>query len=361
MCEKMNRDDGLRVLVGLLTMLCSVNWCGAFDPKLADVVLGRHKATAESIHSFYCRFSGGITNANGKNEYPSGEFWRVPFASRVRMNQIGKPPIDYLIKGGKGMSLFESMTPEGRAYRAGAIVHDDRKADPRTDVWSHAGLTFTSQRPPHPNIPLEEFLGESGNQIMNVEYAHENGRKMIYIVVNAGKTSEISIWFDPVADYLVDRVRYRSRAHKHNNILVQLQVKQRIKDSVVAFPTHVEVLHGDEKTPTATETFRFADVRINAPLPAEIFEMKYGPGTVVDDMIAGERYLVGAKGEAINREALPGSPPPTAATPEKPSQRPPTENEPETWTYWLLPMSLATLLGAVILRIVQSRRVELKK
>jgi hypothetical protein len=59
-----------------------------------------------------------------------------------------------------------------------------------------------------------------------------------------------------------------------------------------------------ESYETRVQEFRFADVRVNEPLAADLFDVKPPSGTAVIDYVAGTRYVVGSAGEELRKRAL---------------------------------------------------------
>jgi hypothetical protein len=106
------------------------------------------------------------------------------------------------------------------------------------------------------------------------------------------------------------------------------------------------------------ETMSFANLQVNVPPPAGTFDLIFPPGTKVTDELQGTEYTVNAEGNAGGSEALklPGLPLSPKGEPVSP--RTETREEPASWYWALLPVSIVLLVATIVARVVRRRRAE---
>jgi hypothetical protein len=241
--------------------------------------------------------------------------------------------------------------------RSGVInqVSDYHTSD--LDAWRQALFTLTAPGLQGP-LPLAELLDKHPKLLRRASRQSENGRHFIVLEFSNDK-AKVEWWFDPSVNYLVRKYRGESSEPGRKGTTVRAESRievTRFAEPVrgIYFPAEVkeEYFHGSDLQNTKVVTF--SGLRVNQPLPAGVFTFRFPSGTLVQDLIAREAYTVGNDGNPVGtRRALPNvSPPPTIAT----GFRTETQEEPGSWTTWILPLSAVILGVAGGLWLIDKRR-----
>jgi hypothetical protein len=170
---------------------------------------------------------------------------------------------------------------------------------------------------------------------------------------------EFEFWFDPDVNYLV-----RKHILRGPNFEIDVKVERFTEPRQgVFFPALVRAEHRNEGKVVHAETAVFSNVRINESLPADAFRFQFPPGILVYDHIKNELHKTDANGNPIlppiDKQGQQLSLVNVAHDNEEPETkiRQVTQEEPRNWTRWLLPISLALLVVAVSLFVIQKARV----
>ena len=150
----------------------------------------------------------------------------------------------------------------------------------------------------------------------------------------------------PLAEHLAREIVLRSRRadEPNSNPRLSQQKVVRFKEVVpsIFFPEQVEFRNSGGDGPDSTIVVSFSNIRINQPLPPDVFDFPTIPaGARVVDDIKAESYIADAHGNPKSGtvETLVRLPPIPAGSAQ------PTESvdEPKSLTRWILPGSLAVL------------------
>jgi hypothetical protein len=112
--------------------------------------------------------------------------------------------------------------------------------------------------------------------------------------------------------------------------------------------------HGTEHTSSTTEV---SDLRVNEPLPKDIFRLTYPRGVILSDTIRGTQYRVDSQGNMMSKETPMGreAPPPDQTRTES-EWATETQEEPRSAVRWILPVSFGIVTVAGVAAFVQRRR-----
>lgn len=174
---------------------------------------------------------------------------------------------------------------------------------------------------------------------------------------------DYDIWFDPKVKYLACRLvgTYSGfgdlpKSRRESQVLKFMEPVPGI-----FFPAEAETKFFAGDKLTQHEVVTFSDVRINQPLPADIFELPIPANATVMDQIQDRQYKTDANGKETGpSEPLPKGMPAMPAMPAKGSDseikptpavilQTPTKTEPQSKTRWILYglLSVLAVCGAI--------------
>jgi hypothetical protein len=215
-------------------------------------------------------------------------------------------------------------------------------------VWDLGLLLFPGPDKDYLMLPFDELLKQL-DPPKKVSRRTEGGKEFVvveYSYPETTSTTDCEAWFDPQANYLV----WRSVIKQTSPGLRVLAEHRVLRFKEVApglfFPEEVEQYDGAGGSLRAIRTASFTDIRVNQPLPRDVFHLPFPPGIVVIDVVQGKSYTMGADGKPTGPiKDLPQQPPsPPAAAEVEPLGA--TLEEPKSWTRWVLPASAAVLVLA---------------
>jgi hypothetical protein len=148
-------------------------------------------------------------------------------------------------------------------------------------------------------------------------------------------------WLDPARDYVIRRIR-RMEKQRGGQLVQQVDVAYRPHNACGWVPASWVHRH---YTPAGaagrTTTVEVLDLRLNEPQPAELFDLRFPPGTTFYDARAGKAYRVQPDGSIGEDPIRPRTELPVAVVPPR-----------EPWyrrNKWLL-IGLGAMLAALGLR-----------
>jgi len=267
-----------------------------------------------------------------------GEYWRAGDRARIRCTVNGKTT-EVAATDSRVRSFGKDQ--HGRLF--GSIRSSGKPLFPMSDVWQ-LGL-----------IEHILHLDERQTELLPLHYVLERGQKAgrVRRQVDAGHdcivielidpNGQREIWLDPKYNYLVRRTVYDQPAVKGGLAAVRTErVVTRFAEPVtgIFFPEEVQFTSAVNGKQDQSSTTVFSDIRINEPLPADVFDLPFPAGTEVDDSILGKRYKVDATGNPIGETIVPRR---VAAPPVQGSPGAVSTEEPRPWSWWVLPASIGIL------------------
>lgn len=311
---------------------------------LLEEVRAGNKSSLESIRTLSCRITVATPiSPIGPTEASTADYWQSGDSWRVRCSVVGQPS-DWV--------RHEFVTK--KVMRSGEkTIFVIERADPddphsRFDVYGRGLLKLFG--PEARPLTLEKILlhpHQLGKTTRQPYQGHECVVLKISTDLVAGKNSDFEVWFDPQVNYLACRLIRDSKRRSDQRSVHQESQVLRFTEAApgVYFPAETErKSHTDGKL-TQHDIVTISDIRINQPLPPNIFELPIPPGATVIDEIQDREYQVDALGKAIGPErSLPKYPPLPAGSgpPPKNLQDPggaaqvETITEPKPVTRWIV-------------------------
>jgi hypothetical protein len=329
--------------LGLLAIDCPGS-AGAASPLLDEVVRG-NRATLDSIHTFSCRITltYAAAGAAPTGKPVEGEYWRSGSTVRMRCaNFVGRQLVDVIAKDSSEWGLSSGATE-----RHGWVSPDHGRL-PGCDAWALGLVTNALVAPGTQGLqrlPLDELL-QRGQKVGQTSRRHDGGRDSIVVELMSTGDGRRELWFDPKFNYLSWKMVSLQflKPGKRDERRVEWTVT-RFTEAAPAlyFPAQVEMSSSLNGNVTNTESVAFSDIRINEPLPPDVFHFRFPEGTKVSDRVSGKSYVTGADGN-------PAGPlqdmPAVVAPPVPPPPGHVTRSEPTPWSSWILPCSVGILGGA---------------
>jgi hypothetical protein len=207
------------------------------------------------------------------------------------------------------------------------------------NVWYFMLLGFDRHLPQAKSIPRVKRERIDGRDCVRVTLDLPGD------LITKGPGSQYTFWFDVGHNYLVWKT-----VEVCADTRTEIQIVEFLEPQPgVFFPTKRAGtgFRGGEQTSQSFMTL--SDVRINEPIAKDIFDLPHIPsGTLCNDFIRKQRYPIdanwqqipGSKAKSFDRYAIPGT------TPGQGGVTAQTTAEPRSWTFWIVPASLAVLATA---------------
>lgn len=344
---------------GCLAVAASDAGQPASGRELLDFVRDAHRASREQIRTAYCRVEFKATFQTDQAKSPvtqscSAKYWFSRDAIRVQVSDSNEGDTDYLWKDSVRKSVVKRQTNGQPVVGAGLGTFPSRFLH-RGDAFARGLLALHLPGTVH-YVPFEQLL-EQATRVKKVERKSIDDREMIVVALAVEMTvrERVGVWdveihFDPGVNHLVRKTIYTIGGLRHEDEVV------RFKECApgLFFPERVVRNSTEDGKPYGGSTTEFFDIRVNQPLPADIFQFRYPHGVMLTDTIRNTRYQVDSEGNPISKETAMGRGPPPPPLGEA-APRPGTESleEPRSFTRWILPVSLGILglaAGAAVLR-----------
>jgi hypothetical protein len=313
--------------------------------QLLEEVREAHRSTVESMHTFSCKVSV-IYPADPKSLKETGQYWRSSDAVRVR-GRVGDIEFDSLQRDSVVRTVGGRPSGPGGARQHGAAITAAKgRPFPACDVWELALCLFPGPGTDFMMLPFDELLKRS-HRLNEVSRRVQEGKEYIVVAYTHRETNwtnDFEIWFDPRVNCLAWKsVVKQSSAGSANFINTTEQRVTSFREVApgVFFPDKVQQYDGNGKV---LRSASISDIRVNEPLAPNTFDLQFPPGIQVKDLVQGKAYLTGADGkptQMLEDVHLGQLPSPTGIRPIGA-----TREEPKTWTSWILPISITSLVLA---------------
>ncbi len=338
------------VVIVACLVSCSISTLHADD--LLDSVRQAHRASIESIRTMSCRTTL-VYNPKSPGGDEQGEYWRDGNVVRCKYTSDGGLKCDVFIKNGLRKST-DKIPPAmygqtGTASITGSVTDTNKHLNCDPNLF---GLIMFPGKTRYV-VPFEEFLSET-DKVNSIRRVDDKGRPLVLVDVSHAR-GRLEIWFDPAVNYLVRR-RVLWSPTIENLVLSDQEVMEFQEGSPgIYFPKVVKTTANrhdslDKQRLTAT----FLNLQINRTIPTEAMTFKFAEGLKVIDTVLNQVKVADATGEltkpALTEHGEPITFMPGLLVPQSPEEAPrATQQEPESWTRWLLPASLGIFgFGAVI-------------
>jgi hypothetical protein len=353
----------VNVLTGVLVLGFVLPSLVRGEDELFMEVCAGNKSAIQSLDTIHCRITrASPVSVRGAIPPSTAEYWRGSDSYRVRyQDESGFSDCvrhDYVTR-----SLAKSRDPGGRERVHYVIA----RADPgqphgRFDAWSLGLLTLFG--PSGQRLTLDELLQTPVGPVEASQVA-EKGRDYVVLKLSAelmaDELAAFEIWFDPQVNYLACKLVGTSAGKQSN------RKNSRRETEVVGFKEVSPALYFPERVETKFyrndqlvqhDVVSFSDIRVNQPLPADIFRLDIPGGAEVTDMIQNEEYKVDSAGQPLDGKAsIAAYAPLSPATAETTD----TVEEPQPLTRWIVPVALGALLVASAIWLVRKFRMSFQE
>lgn len=274
--------------------------------ELLEEVRAGNKAALESIRTLSCRITvtSSISTPSPIVE-STADFWQSGDSWHVRLHRAGKVHDtvrhDFIRK-----SLSQASgtgSGEGTVFKIARAVADEPPG--RIDPYGRGLLTLCG--PKGWPLTLEELLSRKHKvvQISRKPYqGHECTVLKISLALDDQTSGDFEIWFDPKVNYLACKLTGeftspsdQPKVRRESQVLHFTEAAPGIY-----FPMQAETQFFSGDKLTKHEVVAYSDIRVNQPLPPNIFELSIPPNAKVIDAIQDREYQVDAQGKAVGPE-----------------------------------------------------------
>lgn len=335
----------------------------AEDRNLLEFVREAHRASRESIQTYSCRVEFTIIITSERLGSPvtqscSSQYWCSPTVMRANVSDKSEEG-DYLWENFicKGVIRRSIQGQTGvQASRASYTTRHTMRCDP-----ADRGLLVLNVPNTTDSIPFEQLV-EKATRLKKIERKSVHGKEMIVVQLffdrsgDVNRAWNIEIYFDPGVNYLIRKVVY-SVASKGGYIREEEVQNFKEFGSGVFFPEQAVGRSENQGKQYSTNTSKLTDIKVNQPLPRDIFRFRYPQGVFMADKIRGCEYRIDAEGNPISKE-VPfgrGDPPPIKEG-DAQSAGTETQEEPRPASRWILPISLGILIVGGVAAFLRRRR-----
>lgn len=269
------------VLLGLC-MLATTTRCLAGESESPDQVRERHRAAVELIRTLSCEFS---RDGADRVEKVHGRYWRSANQTKLTY-RIRNPQQDaqheVLITEGRLRSFVHGQREGNKQH--GAAIHA-QEFEPIHDVWVGALFAIPiPDRPPFRLALVNQALADSAS-VDRCERIKDGDSESVRAVLSY-EHGRVEVFFDPVVNYLVRKATVVVDAPRKITVTREVVRFTEPKPGIF-FPA--EAVH---HTPDGKRQVRwtFSNIRINEPIPADVFRLPLPDETVTSDYIKGTIY-----------------------------------------------------------------------
>jgi len=190
------------------------------------------------------------------------------------------------------------------------------------------------------------------------------GRDVVIVDLGFDRSAErkstwtVEIHFDPSVNYLIRRTLYKAKL-ENGGILRREEKVLEFHECApgLYFPAQIAGNYEVDAKPWTSHTAEITDLKVNQPLPKDIFDLRFPHGITMVDTEGGVSYRVDPRGRRISEASPLGAgppPPPAAEGTVKLGQE--TAEEPRPLTAWILPISVVLIALTVTAGIVKRWR-----
>lgn len=342
---KCRRATTLRALLCLgvmtFTSMHSMPSRGADD--LLEEVRAGNKSSLESIRTLFCRVTKSSPTAMRVRLPTTVEYWWAAGSSRVVL-PAGERFSESVIYDLTMKTLSRRPTTSGQQQDHVLIVPvEPDQPNSEFDPWGCGLLKLWG--PKGCPLTLDEILKRPHKLRGGVERETADGRESMVVNLSMELQPDVfgdfRIWFDPQTNYLARKLTLNLSGSASKLPARESEVLRFVEVApAVYFPEHVETRFHKDGQLTHHDVVTFSEIRVNAPLPPNIFEFAIPPGATVLDKIQDKEYSVDAKGNPVG----PGRPLAKVAPLPLGAVAAATTHEPQPLTHWILPASVVALL-----------------
>ena len=328
------------------------------EPELLQFVKSAHKASRDLIHTSHCKVKFEISATVGNppasvTQSCQSECWHSDAAVRVKANE-GDQTVEYVWKDNVSKAIITKDVGGGEKHVAATRNGFPSRYTHRGDAWVRGLLVVNLPGTVH-SVPFEDLVRQAA-KILRVEKQLIDTREMIVVGLQfeppaEGKAWESEIHFDPSVNYLIRKVVRSKTGSRFADVEEAVQFKN--CGGGIFFPERVvgRAGVGDKPSETRSESL-LSDIRVNQPLPPEVFRLRYPAGISLTDSIRGTSYRVDSDGNPLSVEKPLGTvPPPAPSRLAGPDGGAETAEEPQSRFRWILPVSIGLVAVGILLTV----------
>jgi hypothetical protein len=307
-----------------------------------------NRMSIESVQSLHARIEFATPDGSAPAEGlpKAGEYWKQGSDERQNQTSYDQTVVQVLSLGGKQKVLTSSRTKQGKVIRAAASM----STEAGTTVVDPFRLGLFKLDDGHWDS-LDELLRRPVERV-NAEEAVSEGLSLVKISTRL-EGRDWEIWVDPAVNHLIRKAVQSYPLPNKAVLRMECEITGfRETAPSVYFPEGVRQRHFMGDKLVADNLVHFREVRVNQPIPAGIFRMKFPAGIWMEDRIQQVNYKIDENGERLGpsvptQEAL-------AAPPTK--TRTATVEEPPAFTRWPLVAGAVCLAAAAGTWVIRRRR-----
>ncbi len=325
------------------------------ESTLLELVRGGHRAAAQSIHTFSCRFSGESISASEGQFDTKGNYRRSADGIRISLQMKGPHGSEHtdeiLVRNGRVSGVYKQRNRSGKVWISGNITAGSSHLG---DVWWMALLKFWGAY--DLPVPFDELLNQPCS-VSQVKRVTREGKALLYVDLTHG-TTRTELWFDPNVNYLVRKEVIHGTVDGKRNRNEKEVVRFKEVSPAIFFPEEVSARRYVDGQLDGNYTRTFSDIRINQPLPSDTFQLRYPPGIELLDFVQDKAFKVEADGrltELKDRRLNHGPVRASQLFKGRTLSHAATQEEPKSFTRWILPASLLLLVVAAGIWVLRRR------
>jgi len=347
--QKRYRLPGLILLLAFQTSSLPANSDGEED--VLELCRIGNCVSLQSIHTISCRAK--VTHTAPDQLSITGEYWRSLDSVRSKWKK-NHTSYDYLLRDSVIKALTKGRSPDGRERIVASITRATGQRLGECDVWNLALMTVASSQE-GAVLTFDELLTKPYT-LHRVE-RQENGHRQLILVDLSFERAHLEIWFDPQINYLVrkeivtvplGRGKLLKQLRQENQVT---QVKEVLPG--IFFPEKMESQVYVDNQLVSTQLATFSDIRVNHPLPADTFQLRFPRGVQLVNQIQGKEYKSDENGDSIGSSRPLASIPPLVSSG---NDQEVTEDEQKPLATWILLASVGILVIAGCLWLYRKRR-----
>jgi hypothetical protein len=314
---------------------------GRQSEDLLALLKAGHRGTRDTIRSFSASMVVEEATSGKKVAMYTSQCWRTPKQMRCRTVYPDGRVDDGLSTHSEHKQVSKSFGPNGKSVRYAAGRRPASKSSTTGDIWETMLIDFPNGN--GAKCDLDRFL-ELSTKPPTVNRERLDGRDCLHLVahyddVHLGAV-RLDAWFDPDASYLV-----RKRVLRWGQIRSESLITGFRQVGGVSLPEACVGQMFAEGKALGPVHATFSDVRVNEPIPVNVFQLPIPSGTIVFDDFEKTYYPVNSRWERTG----PSTPrshnkiaPPLSDGQDTTFTRQ-TDSEPPPGVNWLMWSSLALL------------------
>jgi hypothetical protein len=340
-------QSALLILLALFGMVGfhQIAQAASDDQHLLDELKTAHLAAVQAMRSLHCTMTYE-EDPPDPNKRRTGEYWRANRIARIRERMANGVVVNFVVKESERIFLSTAERDPQNPDRNTGVRARPEMAPSTCDVWA-VFMEFAG--PGYRTVNLDTFLKLPAEGV-KARRVRVGGRDLVHLEVLHSHPAEDCVfrkehWFDPEVNYHW-RKRIWTPVEKGRGYRIESEVKEFVEASPgIHVPTVLCFRRFERGEVAQAATYTVGNLRINEPIPAEVFRLHFPYGTRFIDRINRREYRVDEQGREIEFIGeLPDAQ--HSAVPAKTTDSPFTgqsTREAISWTMYIIWGSLALL------------------